>query len=255
MFQIVSTYIYGSIRLVSRQSFFTFFLLFCHYIQFSPIVERLSVHKDGTTLTTPEQQNAAIRLAPFSVDSVKWGDFLCAIFDEWVQQDVGNFFIQLFDATLANWVGVTPGICSLAKNCGHAGVMEFNGDVYSCDHFVFPEYRLGNIHQQTLTEMMYSPRQLAFGADKQNKLPRQCRECEYLFACNGECPKNRFLQTADGEAGLNYLCAGYRKYFAHVAPFMDFMKAELQAQRPPANIMEHIQINNGIISLKDSAIH
>lgn len=223
----------------------------CRYIQFSPIVERLSAHADGTRLTVPEQQDASVRLAPFSVSAGKWGDFLCRLFDEWVQQDVGTYYIQLFDATLANWYGVQPGICSLAKTCGHAGVMEFNGDVYACDHYVFPQYKLGNIRTATLTEMMYGAKQLAFGADKQHKLPRQCRECEFLFACNGECPKNRFLRTADGEAGLNYLCAGYRKYFAHVAPFMDFMKQELAAQRPPANIMKHIRVEGGKVMLGD----
>ena len=111
--------------------------------------------------------------------------------------------------------------------------MEFNGDVYSCDHFVFPEYKLGNIYTKTLTEMMYSPNQLKFGADKYDTLPRQCKECEFLFACHGECPKNRFMRTADGEPGLNYLCQGYLKFFRHVAPYMDFMKRELLAQRPP----------------------
>lgn len=209
----------------------------CHYIQFAPIVERLGTHADGTSLTLPEQEGQGLRLAPFSVDSEKWGDFLCAVFDEWVKEDVGDYYVQLFDATLANWVGEQPGICTLAPSCGHAGVMEFNGDLYSCDHFVFPEYKLGNIHTQTLTEMMYSERQLQFGVDKRNRLPAQCKACEYLFACNGECPKNRFLHTADGEPGLNYLCKGYKKYFRHVAPYMDFMKAELLAQRPPANVM------------------
>lgn len=222
----------------------------CHYIQFAPIVERLGFHADGTKLASPEQQDANIKLAPFSVDAGKWGDFLCALFDEWVQKDVGNFFIQIFDATLANWVGVQPGVCSMAKTCGHAGVMEFNGDVYACDHFVFPAYKLGNIRTQTLTEMMYSQKQLQFGADKYEKLPQVCKQCEFLFACNGECPKNRFLHTADGEPGLNYLCKGYKKYFAHVAPFMDFMKKELQAQRPPANIMDHVSMENGHIILK-----
>ena len=125
------------------------------------------------------------------------------------------------------------------------GVMEFNGDVYTCDHFVFPEYKLGNIHQNTLVEMMYGERQQAFGLMKQQSLPTQCRECEWLFACNGECPKNRFACTADGEPGLNYLCAGYHKFFSHVAPYMDFMKNELMNQRPPANIMEAIR-NNAI---------
>ena len=129
----------------------------------------------------------------------------------------------------------------MAKTCGHAGVMEFNGDVYACDHFVFPEYKLGNIYQKTLVEMMYSERQQAFGQMKQKSLPTQCRECEWLFACNGECPKNRFAYTADGEPGLNYLCAGYRKFFKHVAPYMDFMKQELMNQRPPANIMDAIR--------------
>ena len=216
----------------------------CHYIQFAPIVERMGRHADGTVLASPEQDEE-VQLAPFSVDAEKWGDFLCALFDEWVQTDVGNYFIQLFDSTLANWMGVMPGVCSLARTCGHAGVMEFNGDVYACDHFVFPAYKRGNIRTQTLTEMMYSREQLQFGADKQEKLPGQCKACEFLFACNGECPKNRFLRTADGEPGLNYLCRGYKKFFAHVAPFMDFMKQELQAERPPANIMQHVRKENG----------
>ena len=216
----------------------------CHYIQFAPIVERMGRHADGTVLASPEQ-GEEVQLAPFSVDAEKWGDFLCALFDEWVQTDVGNYFIQLFDSTLANWMGVMPGVCSLARTCGHAGVMEFNGDVYACDHFVFPAYKRGNIRTQTLTEMMYSREQLQFGADKQEKLPHQCKACEFLFACNGECPKNRFLRTADGEPGLNYLCRGYKKFFAHVAPFMDFMKQELQAERPPANIMQHVRKENG----------
>ena len=163
------------------------------------------------------------------------------LFDEWVRHDVGTYFIQLFDSTLANWVGEQPGVCSLAKTCGHAGVIEFNGDVYACDHFVFPEFKLGNIYEKTLVEMMYSERQQAFGEDKQRTLPKQCKECEYLFACNGECPKNRFALSADGEPGLNYLCKGYHQFFSHVAPYMDFMKRELLAERPPANVMDAIR--------------
>ncbi len=209
----------------------------CHYIQFAPIVERLHTHADGRQLATPSQPDSEVRLAPFSVDAGQWGDFLCTLFDEWLKEDVGTYYIQLFDATLANWVGEQPGVCTLARHCGHAGVMEFNGDVYACDHFVFPEYKLGNIHTQTLTGMMYSERQLRFGSDKQDKLPASCKACEYLFACNGECPKNRFLHTADGEPGVNYLCKGYKQFFEHVAPYMDFMKKELLAQRPPANVM------------------
>lgn len=212
----------------------------CRYIQFTPIVERIFQHSDGRYLASVEE-GAAETVTDFSVTPEQWGNFLCIIFDEWVQNDVGEYFIQLFDATLANWVGEQPGVCSLAKNCGHAGVIEFNGDVYACDHFVFPQYKLGNIYSKSLVEMMYSEKQLQFGRDKSEKLPIQCKECQYLFACNGECPKNRFCKTASGETGLNYLCKGYYQYFDHVAPYMDFMKKELLAQRPPANIMEAIR--------------
>ncbi len=209
----------------------------CRYIQFTPIVERIRKHNDGRHLAHISDGEGC-PLADFSVTPEQWGNFLCTIFDEWVRNDVGEVFIQIFDATLCNWVGHAPGVCTMARSCGHAAVMEFNGDVYSCDHFVFPEYKLGNIRSQTLTQMLYSPRQDDFGAMKINTLPRQCRECKYLFACNGECPKNRFAKTKDGEPGLNYLCAGYRKYFEHVAPYMDFMKEELRNERPPANVMK-----------------
>lgn len=211
----------------------------CRYIQFAPIVERLSKHEDGRYLATPLQLGE--QLADFSVSPEQWGNFLCTLFDEWVRNDVGQIFIQLFDSTLANWVGEQPGVCSMAKTCGHAGVMEFNGDVYACDHYVFPEFKLGNIYQQTLVEMMYSERQMEFGQMKQKSLPAQCRACEFLFACNGECPKNRFATTASGEPGLNYLCKGYHRFFKHVAPYMDYMKKELLAERAPANIMEAIR--------------
>lgn len=212
----------------------------CRYIQFTPIVERIFRHADGRHLASVEEAEGK-PLADFSVTPEQWGNFLCTIFDEWVKTDVGEYFIQLFDATLANWVGQQPGICTMAKTCGHAGVMEFNGDVYACDHFVFPQYKLGNIRSKTLVEMMYSERQQQFGQAKQDALPTQCKECKYLFACNGECPKNRFAKTASGEAGLNYLCQGYYQYFDHVAPYMDFMKRELLAQRAPANVMDAIK--------------
>lgn len=212
----------------------------CHYLQFTPIVERILPHSDGRHLAAVDEHGGD-KLASFSVTPEDWGNFLCAIFDEWVRHDVGDYFVQLFDATLANWTGEQPGICTLAKTCGHAGVMEYNGDVYSCDHFVFPQYRLGNILTQPLAGMMYSERQLSFGQAKQSALPRQCKECRYLFACNGECPKNRFAQTAQGEPGLNYLCKGYYHFFEHAAPYMDFMKHELLNQRPPAGIMEKLR--------------
>ena len=216
--------------------FYHFFKdIHCKYIQFTPIVERIVNRTDGLTLAPGMQDQG--KLADFSITADQWGNFLCTIFDEWVRKDVGNYYIQLFDATLANWAGVAPGICDMAKECGHAAVMEFNGDVYCCDHFVYPEYKLGNLHQKTLTEMLYSKRQKDFGEMKYKSLPRQCKECEFLFACHGECPKNRFLKDKYGEFGLNYLCKGYYRFFKHVAPYMDFMKKELDAHRPPANIM------------------
>ncbi len=209
----------------------------CHYIQFAPIVERVISRPDGLTLA-PGMQGDGTGLADYSVTPEQWGSFLCAIFDEWVRHDVGNYFVQLFDATLANWVGQTPGVCVVSKECGHAGVMEFNGDVYSCDHFVYPEHRLGNIHDKTLAEMMYSRQQSEFAKMKTQMLTRQCRECQYLFACNGECPKNRFVCDSYGNYGHNYLCKGYRQFFEHVAPYMDFMKNELDNRRSPANVMD-----------------
>lgn len=212
----------------------------CQYLQFTPIVERLTKHQDGRTLASLADDKE-IPLADFSVTPEQWGNFLCAIFDEWVRNDVGKMFVEIFDCTLANWMGVLPGICAYSKNCGHAGVMEHNGDVYSCDHFVFPEYKLGNIRDHTLIEMLYGDKQHAFSRLKHTSLPRQCKECDMEFACHGECPKNHFEKDKYGEPGLNYLCKGYYQYYSHVAPYMDFMKRELQAQRPPANIMEALK--------------
>lgn len=208
----------------------------CQYLQFTPIVERLTAHSDGRTLASLADQTD-IPVADFSVTPEQWGTFLCTIFDEWVRRDVGSIFVEIFDCTLANWMGVAPGICSYSTHCGHAGVMEHNGDVYSCDHFVFPTYKLGNIRDHTLVEMLYGEQQQAFSRLKHASLPRQCKECDMEFACHGECPKNRFLHDRYGNPGLNYLCRGYYQYYTHVAPYMDLMKRELLAQRPPANIM------------------
>lgn len=209
----------------------------CHYIQFTPIVERLQLHDDGRQLASVDEAGEG-GLMDFSITPEQWGNFLCTIFDDWVRNDVGTYFIQIFNSTLANWMGQQPGICTLAKNCGHAGAIEWNGDVYSCDHFVFPEYKLGNIRTTSIIEMMYSERQREFGRRKSQSLPTQCKECEYLFACHGECPKNRFCKTSTGEPGLNYLCEGYHRFFSHAAPYMDWMKQELLNQRPPAGIVE-----------------
>ena len=217
--------------------FYHFFKdLECHYIQFTPIVERIHLNSDGRYLANVLQKEE--KLADFSVTPEQWGNFLCTLFDEWVKNDVGKYFIQIFDATLANWMGTQPGVCTMAPTCGHAGVMEFNGDVYACDHFVFPEFKLGNIYEKSLIEMMYGDKQSRFGLQKRDALPAQCKACKYLFACNGECPKNRFLTTEDGEFGLNYLCKGYYQFFDHIAHYMDFMKKELLAERAPANVMK-----------------
>lgn len=209
------------------------------YIQFAPVVERMAAHSDGRHLATLVDQECPV--ADFSVSPAQWGDFLCAIFDEWVRHDVGQTYVEIFDCTLANWVGERPGICVYAKECGHAGVMEFNGDVYSCDHFVFPEYKLGNIRDKTLVEMLYGEQQRQFSCLKHATLPKQCKECEWEFACHGECPKNRFVNDRYGNPGLNYLCSGYHHFYEHVAPYMDFMKKEFMNQRPPANVMEAVK--------------
>ena len=214
----------------------------CQYLQFTPIVERLTEHEDGRTLASLADDRE-IPLADTSVTPQQWGNFLCTIFDDWVRHDVGKTFVEIFDCTLANWMGVLPGICAYSKECGHAGVMEHNGDVYSCDHFVFPEYKLGNIREQSLIDMLYGEKQQAFSRLKHTSLPRQCKECDMEFACHGECPKNRFEKDKYGEQGLNYLCQGYYQYYTHVAPYMDFMKRELLAQRPPANIMNVLKNN------------
>ena len=214
----------------------------CQYLQFTPIVERLTEHEDGRTLASLADDRE-IPLADASVTPQQWGNFLCTIFDDWVRHDVGKTFVEIFDCTLANWMGVLPGICAYSKECGHAGVMEHNGDVYSCDHFVFPEYKLGNIRNQSLIDMLYGEKQQAFSRLKHTSLPRQCKECDMEFACHGECPKNRFEKDKYGEPGLNYLCQGYYQYYTHVAPYMDFMKRELLAQRPPANIMNVLKNN------------
>ena len=206
------------------QAFYRFFKsIGCQYIQFTPIVERNVQHADGRHLASINDADDA-PVTDFSVTPEQWGNFLCGLFDEWVKQDIGRVFVQIFDSMLANWVGVAPGTCIYAKECGHAGVMEFNGDVYSCDHFVFPQYKLGNINDRTLIEMLYGEKQRRFSQLKYNKLPRQCKECRWAFACHGECPKNRFVNDRYGNPGLNYLCAGYRRFLEYIAPTMNEMK-------------------------------
>lgn len=195
----------------------------CRYLQFTPVVERIRRHEDGRHLAHV-MDGDEYAVAPFCVTPEAWGSFLCTMFDEWYNNDVGEMFVQTFEATLANWAGMTPGVCSLSDWCGHAAVMEHNGDIYCCDHFVFPEYYLGNIRNRGILDMLNSERQMAFADMKTKGLPTQCRQCRWQFACHGECPRNRFAKTKDGEPGLNYLCEGYRRYFEHVAPFMEELK-------------------------------
>ncbi|MGN0087323.1 MAG: anaerobic sulfatase-maturation protein [Alloprevotella sp.] len=212
----------------------------CHYLQFTPVVERLAWHPDGRHLAAPQAGGSA-EVADFSVSPDDWGAFLCAVFDEWVGTDVGSWFVQIFDSTLAGWMGVPPGLCTLGETCGHAAVVEASGDVYACDHYVFPEYRLGNIHRQTLSQMLYGEPQQRFGRYKLEGLTDECRRCEFLMACHGECPRLRFAHSADGEPGHNWLCRGYRAYFEHVAPYMDRMKWLLQHGRPASDVMKGLQ--------------
>ena len=208
----------------------------CQFLQFTPVVERTLRHANGTQLAHAGEQDGIV--TPHSVTADAWGEFLCTIFDEWVRNDVGKMFIQLFDSTLANWVGQPPGVCTMSKYCGHAAIIEHNGDVYSCDHFVFPEYRLGNLKERSLSDMMYGPEQSRFGVAKHSTLPSQCLSCEYEFVCHGECPRNRFCTSESGEAGLNYLCRGYHRFFTHAAPYMDYMRKMLQSGQAPAKVME-----------------
>lgn len=209
------------------------------FIQFIPIVERISETKtdNGLHLVSPGSQSKS-QVTDWSVKPEQYGIFLSEIFDEWVRSDVGKYYVQIFDVALEAWLGYNPNLCMFSQTCGNAMAIEHNGDLYSCDHYVYPEHKLGNIQEDALVSLVNSNQQRSFGRDKKNTLPQLCIDCEVGFACNGGCPKNRFINTPDGEAGLNYLCAGYKKFFNHIDPYMRFMANELQHQRPPANVME-----------------
>ncbi len=214
----------------------------CQFMQFIPIVERVAQapNPDGLVLISPRAPQQA-QVSDWSVEARQYGVFLCEIFDEWVRNDVGSYYVQLFDVTLESWLGLEPSLCVFRPTCGAAMAMEHNGDLYSCDHYVYPENKLGNILEQPLKALVNSAQQRKFGHDKRDTLPRYCRECEVRFACNGECPKHRFISTPGGEPGLNYLCAAYKLFFNHVDPYMKFMANELRHQRPPANVMSWIR--------------
>ncbi len=200
------------------------------FVQFIPIVRRDNDtgYQEGETLTT------------HSVSARQYGDFLSGVFDEWVRHDVGRVYVQIFDVALAAWIGQRPGLCIFEPTCGLGLAMEHNGDLYACDHFVEPRYRLGNIVETPLVELVAAEAQRKFGQDKRDTLPQQCRDCAVRFICNGGCPKNRIAVTPDGETGLNHLCAGYKAFFAHIDRPMRMMVEELRQHRAPANVMRRL---------------
>lgn len=208
------------------------------YIQFIPIVERINENAGAgeIELVAPEFRSAA-KVTEWSVRPEDYGRFLITVFDEWVRKDVARVFVQMFDVTLANWVGQPAGLCVFEETCGSAMGLEHNGDLYTCDHFVYDEHRLGNIRNSTIRNMALSKQQYDFGQNKLLGLPAYCMNCEYRFACHGECPKHRFGITPDGERGLNYLCRAYKMFFSYVHPYMQYMGDELAAKRPPANVI------------------
>ncbi len=213
------------------------------YLQFIPLVERKpnktakawGMDLAGPPDTDSEGEHAIV--TSWSVMPIGFGDFLIRIFDEWVKSDVGRVFVQIFDVSLGNWMKQGSSLCVFAKKCGRAVAMEHNGDLYSCDHFVYPKYKLGNLMKRSLGEMVNSEQQQKFGDDKLDTLPRYCVECPVRHFCNGECPKHRFIQTPSGEPGLNYLCGGYKKFFTHIQPYMRVMGDLLDQERAPAEIM------------------
>jgi uncharacterized protein len=222
------------------------------HIQFIPIIERMAAAEEGPATEwsswrdRPLYVQAGDHVTQRSITAEQYGRFLCAVFDEWVRHDVGRVYVQMFEVALANWFGTPPGLCIHAKTCGGALALEHTGDLYACDHFVEPAYRLGNIREEHMIELIASDRQLQFGRDKFETLPAYCRGCDVRFACHGGCPKDRFIHTPDGEPGLNYLCAGYKLFFHHIADAMEFMVDELNMQRSPANIMPFMAENDAI---------
>ena len=215
------------------------------YLQFIPVVEQQATAPDpnGLVLLKPYARQET-KVSEWSVESLQFGKFLSSIFDEWVRHDVGRTFVQIFDVALESWAQVPQSLCVFAPKCGQALAVEHNGDLYSCDHFVYPENRLGNLLERTMSSMVESSQQARFGNAKEIGLPSDCRECDVRFACNGECPKHRFTTTSKGEYGLNYLCAGYKHFFHHIDPYMRFMANELKHDRAPARVMEWVRMFN-----------
>ena len=206
------------------------------YMQFLPVVEKTLPTQSGRAPIVPPQTEGAF-IAPWSITPKAFGKFMCDVFDEWVISDVGERFVQLFDITLAQWCGVQPSLCAFCPSCGDGLVVEHNGDVYMCDHFVYPEYKLGNIGVEHLRDLQRKPELFRFGIEKRNSLPNECRRCEFLFACQGECPKHRFATTRRGEKGLNTLCEGYKHFFEYTAIYMQQMRSLLEQGREASHII------------------
>jgi uncharacterized protein len=201
------------------------------WIQFIPVVERID--DEGHTI-----YQKGTRVSERSVRPEQFGRFLIQIFDEWVRHDVGRVYVQTFEAAVRNWLRMpTSGMCVFEETCGLGLALEHNGDLYSCDHFVEPDYLLGNIMEAPMVDLVASGRQRQFGLDKRDTLPRYCRECDVLFACHGECPKNRFLTTSDGEPGLNHLCAGWKAFFHRIDEPLQMMATLMRMGRPASEIM------------------
>jgi uncharacterized protein len=198
------------------------------HLQFIPIVEHDADARSG----------AVPRVSARTVEPVQYGRFLIEIFDEWVRRDVGEVFVQLFDGALASWLRGVSSLCVFRPTCGDAVVLEHNGDLYACDHYVEPAHLLGNILETPLAELVGGDRQRRFGQEKSTALPRKCRECRFLFACHGECPRNRIATAPDGEPGLNWLCPGLEAFFAHVARPMELMAELLRRGRSAPEVME-----------------
>ena len=217
------------------------------YLQFIPIVEQVAATPDpnGLMLLKPYARQKTT-VSEWSVEPLQFGKFLSTVFDEWVLSDVGRVFVQIFDVALESWSGLPQSLCVFAPQCGKALAVEHNGDLYSCDHFVYPENKLGNIMERAMSGLVNSPQQARFGSAKATSLPSDCQKCDVRFACNGECPKHRFNTTASGEYGLNYLCAGYKHFFHHIDPYMRFMANELRQDGSPARVMEWARTSGSV---------
>lgn len=216
-----------------------------NYMQFLPAVEHV-IERPGLArplIVSPQQEGA--HLARWSVSGRGYGEFLCDVFDQWIVSDVGRTFVQMFDATLAQWCGVEPGVCSMGETCGNALVVEHNGDVYSCDHFVYPENKLGNITETPLAEIYRSEKRRAFGLNKRNSLPAECLHCKFYFVCHGECPKHRFIKTTGGNK--NSLCEGLQIWFSHAEPYMDYMRDLLVKEQSPQWVIPFARKRMGLI--------